>query len=187
MNSILKHFITQIRESAGKEPVSGIPEINQAIALDSAGGSAESCYPVSDFSQAAIAAAVHEVIELRRTVWASESHAQVHRMLASRWCLHSFYPLGWERPAIWDEFAGDYQTRDGWIRLHTNAPHHREAALGVLGQPATRQTAVQRVASWRSEELESAVVAARGAAAVMKTLTEWQNHVQGQALTSSPP
>ncbi len=87
---------------------------------------------------------------------------------------------------MWDEFAGDYQTRDGWIRLHTNAPHHREAALGVLGQPATRQTAVQRVASWRSEELESAVVAARGAAAAMKTLTEWQNHVQGQAVNSEP-
>ena len=41
-------------------------------------------------------------------------------------------------PAPWDPASGDYATADGWIRLHTNAPHHREAALRVLGVPADK-------------------------------------------------
>ena len=36
-----------------------------------------------------------------------------------------FTPMGWERPDIWDPIAGNYQTRDGWIRLHTNYAYHR--------------------------------------------------------------
>ncbi|MEZ5738684.1 MAG: hypothetical protein R3E68_03925 [Burkholderiaceae bacterium] len=36
-------------------------------------------------------------------------------------------------PGPWDPIAGDYECRDGWIRLHTNAPCHRAAAERVLG------------------------------------------------------
>src|SRR5438093_562842 len=30
---------------------------------------------------------------------------------------------------LWDPVAGDYPTADGWVRLHTNYPWHRSAAL----------------------------------------------------------
>ena len=53
--------------------------------------------------------------------------------LAERWFGMSFAPVGWELPPVWDPIAGDYPCDDGWIRLHTNAPHHRAAALQVLG------------------------------------------------------
>lgn len=166
--------------------VAGLPEFRQEIVLDVAGGSATSCYPVSDFAQAAIATAVHEVMSLCKSVWASESQAQIDRMLASRWCVHSVYPTGWKLPTTWDEFAGDYQTRDGWIRLHTNAAPHKAAALGVLEQPASRREAIQRVAKWHGRDLENAVVDASGAAAIMMSREQWQNHEQGRAVNREP-
>ena len=39
----------------------------------------------------------------------------------------------------------DYATADGWIRLHTNAPHHRDAALGVLGVGVDRAAVAEAV------------------------------------------
>src|SRR5262249_39149854 len=41
--------------------------------------------------------------------------------------------LDGELGELWDPLAGDYRSADGWIRLHTNYPHHRAAALRVLG------------------------------------------------------
>ena len=38
-------------------------------------------------------------------------------------------------PQLWDPVAGDYPTSDGWVRLHTNYPSHRLAALRPLGLP----------------------------------------------------
>ena len=145
MHSILQQFIKHVRVPSEKSSVTGtvaeLPEFRRAIILASAGGSAASCYPVSDFAQVAMATAVHEVLSLCNSVWGCKNQAQVYRMLASRWCARSVFPTGWEVPAIWDEFAGDYQARDGWIRLHTNAVSHRAAALRVLQHPASRRAA----------------------------------------------
>src|SRR5690606_1757455 len=63
----------------------------------------------------------------------------VDRRLASLWFRGSLRPEAWSLPAPWDPIAGDYPSADGWIRLHTNAPRHREAALRVLGVAADRQ------------------------------------------------
>src|SRR2546427_4427986 len=52
-----------------------------------------------------------------------------------------------------------------WIRLHTNAPHHRAAALAVLGAPANREAVATAARRWAAHELESAVVAQGGCAA----------------------
>src|SRR6266851_8524428 len=43
-----------------------------------------------------------------------------------------FTPVGWSLPDIWDPIAGNYRTRDGWIRLHTNYAGHRAAVTGLL-------------------------------------------------------
>src|SRR5262249_55697749 len=51
------------------------------------------------------------------------------RRLCGLWFGWSIRPQGWVMPDAWDPIAGDYRTRDGWIRLHTNAPHHRAAAV----------------------------------------------------------
>jgi len=171
-----------------------ISEINKGISSDSfensdgsadsysvqltGSGHASSCFPVAEFSQSAIAAAIHELQRFKQS--------RVNRELAAGWCSNSVRPVGWPIPEAWDEFAGDYQCADGWIRLHTNAPHHRVAALGVLGNPATKQAAANAVLTWKGLELESAVVAAGGASAYMMSQQDWSNHAQGESVNSEP-
>ena len=150
------------------------------------GGSAKSCYAVAEYSQAAIAAAVLEVQRLRESVWSLHSAATVNRELSAAWCLNSIHPIGWPMPATWDEYAGDYQCKDGWIRLHTNAAHHREAALAVLGNPTSLAGARKEVSCRQGLELESAVVAAGGAAAFMMSEDQWNSHEQGKAVNAEP-
>jgi len=61
-----------------------------------------------------------------------------------------FSPVGWELPDIWDPIAGNYQARDGWIRLHTNYAYHRTAVERLLGaqrggHPAERHFTILRI------------------------------------------
>jgi crotonobetainyl-CoA:carnitine CoA-transferase CaiB-like acyl-CoA transferase len=149
-------------------------------------GSAKSCYSVAEYSQAAIAASVLEVQRLRASVWSLNTLATVNRELAAAWSLNSVQPIGWPLPAAWDEYAGDYQCKDGWIRLHTNAVHHRAAALAVLGKPDTLNAAKEAVSEMMGLELESDVVAAGGAAALMMSQDQWSLHEQGIAVNAEP-
>jgi hypothetical protein len=95
-------------------------------------------------------------------------------------------PVGWELPAVWDPIAGDYATRDGFIRLHTNYPHHRAAALAVLGVAASREAVAAAVRSCDAEALEQAVVDAGGCAAAMRSPSAFARHPQGVALAGEP-
>jgi hypothetical protein len=52
---------------------------------------------------------------------------QVDNRLASLWFGQSIKPINWNMPPLWDSIAGDYRCSDGWIKLHTNSPHHRQA------------------------------------------------------------
>src|SRR6185312_8207081 len=104
----------------------------------------------------------------------------------SMWFSTSLRPIGWQLPPQWDAIAGDYQASDNWIRLHTNAPHHRRAALQVLGCSEERETVAQAVASWQANELEDAIVSANGCAAVMRSVEDWSLHQQGRAVATEP-
>ncbi len=110
----------------------------------------------------------------------------VNVRLASRWFQQSFHPLNRAAPAMWDAFAGDYRSRDGWIRLHTNAVHHRLAMERVLGAHADRVALAQQVQQWQASELEQAVIDAGGCAAEMRSAAAWQQHPQGQAVQREP-
>jgi len=89
-------------------------------------------FPVTDFAVAAIGAAGMALSELIKVQFGQPPRGVVDRKLASLWFGWSIQPMGWQMPAAWDSIAGDYKTQDGWIRLHTNAPHHKAAALQVL-------------------------------------------------------
>lgn len=95
-------------------------------------------------------------------------------------------PLGWSVPPPWDPIAGDYAAADGWIRLHTNAPHHRDAALAVLQAPADKDAVAAAVSRWQKDQLEAAVVQRGGCAAAMRDLTAWSEHPHGRAVAGEP-
>src|SRR5215218_2367309 len=72
-------------------------------------------------------------------------------------------------------------TADGWVRLHANYPHHREAVHRALGPDP-----VPAAAGRTSGDVEDAVVAAGGVAAAVRTPEEWAGHPQGAAVADLP-
>jgi hypothetical protein len=149
-------------------------------------GELPSYFAVTDLAAASVAAAALAVQQLMVAQGAAPARVTVDRRLASMWFSWSIHPVGWERPPLWDAVAGDYATADGWIRLHTNASHHRDAALAVLGCAAEREAVARAVAGWRGEALEAAVVGRGGCAAVMRSAEEWRQHPQGRAVAAEP-
>ncbi|WP_448638460.1 CoA transferase [Geodermatophilus sp. URMC 63] len=100
-----------------------------------------------------------------------------------------FRPDGWQRPEPEALINANYRCVDGWIRLHAAYRWHRTAALGALGvdDAVVDKSEIAAVIAGRDgEELESAVIAAGGAAALMRTREQWDAHPAGSALASSP-
>jgi len=149
-------------------------------------GALPSAFAVTDLACASVATAGQAVSELLQQHTGRLPHLEVDRRLASFWFATSIRPLGWSVPPMWDPVAGDYATKDGWIRLHTNAPHHRAAAETVLGAVDNRAAMASNVAQWAKSDLEQAVVDAGGCAAEMRTWAQWQAHPQGQAVNAEP-
>ena len=145
-------------------------------------GTLASAYAVSDFAAASIAAAGLATSALTDDA----APVTVDRTLADRWFASALTPAGWRLPSPWDAVAGDYEAADGWIRLHTNAPRHKAAALGVLGVPGDRAAVERAVLGWAADDLETAVVGAGGCAAVMRTAAEWSRHPQGSSVAGEP-
>lgn len=147
-----------------------------------------SAYPVTDFAGAAIGATALAAHRLATTLDIAPPHQPVvvDRRLASIWFGGTIQPMGWELPSLWDAIAGNYLAGDRFVRLHTNAPAHRAAALTVLGCDADRDAVAAAVATWDPFELHDAVVDAGGVAAALRTRDEWLDHPQGAALQSEP-
>lgn len=145
-------------------------------------GALPSCFAVSDIAAASIALVAGT---LQRLI-SSNATPEVDRRLASQWFQMSLRPLNRPAPALWDPFAGDYATQDGWIRLHTNAAHHRQAMERVLGIHADREALAATVKGWRSVALEDAIAQAGGCAAAMRSESEWRSHPQGAAVACEP-
>lgn len=156
-----------------------------AVTFQGHGGLA-SAFAVTDLAAAAVAAAGLEVAGLLGTIDEHKPHVTVDRRLASHWFSRSVRPLGWSLPPPWDALAGDYPTRDGWIKLHTNAERHRAAALAVLSVRADRAQIAQAVSQWRADELETAVAQAGGCAAEMRSTQAWHAHPQGMCVQAEP-
>ncbi len=82
---------------------------------------------------------------------------------------------------------GVYPARNGrWSYLHCNFPNHRDAALGVLGVGEDREAVRQAVAQWDALELEEAIIAARGAGGMVRSMEEWAKHPQSAAVATLP-
>src|SRR5438046_4164678 len=92
-------------------------------------------------------------------------------------------PVSTERNTV----MGTYPAKNGrWSYLHCNFPNHRAAALGVLGVPEDREAVRKAVAEWDALELEEAIIAAKGAGGMVRTMDEWATHPQAAAIAPLP-
>ena len=146
-----------------------------------------SAFAASDFAAAAIATGAFALARLiDEAAVAPLPRVSVDRTLASAWFGLSLRPEGWELPPTWDSVAGDYEASDGWIRLHTNALHHRAAALRVLRTTEDRESVVRAVHNWGAVALQEEIVNAGGCAAAMNSVESWRHHPQGRAAAAEP-
>ncbi|MBB2910066.1 crotonobetainyl-CoA:carnitine CoA-transferase CaiB-like acyl-CoA transferase [Streptosporangium becharense] len=89
---------------------------------------------------------------------------------------------------LWAPLSDDYRTADGWVRLHCNFDHHRDAALAGLGLGvgAGKADVVRACAERTAVGVEEAVTAAGGCAAAMRSRAEWLRHPHAAAVAASP-
>ncbi|MEN9707750.1 MAG: hypothetical protein RIQ68_158 [Pseudomonadota bacterium] len=149
-------------------------------------GGLTSAFAVTDFATASLASAGLALAELSAAQGLAIPEVSVDRRLSSFWFAKSIRPIGWTLPPQWDPIAGNYATKDGFIRLHTNAAHHRAACLRVLGCAGDAGSVSKAVLSCCAEEVQEAVVAEGGVAAKMLARDEWALHPQGDAVTREP-
>lgn len=143
-----------------------------------------SWFDVTGLCTASIGVACAEIAGLSRNTHPSE--IKVDRKLASLWFGMTIRPQGWKLPPIWDDLAGLYRTSDGWIRLHTNAKHHKAAALRVLNSTPDRERIAKIVGDYKATDLETSIVEEGGCAATLMSLQDWAQHPQGRAVNSEP-
>lgn len=178
MTEVLLQLASAFLDDRSKDEELSIAEVGE--------GELESWFAVTDLAVATIGMAGLMLSKFAATPGCRAGRVGVDRRLASLWFGWTIYPLGWTLPAPWDPLAGDYRARDGWIRLHTNAPAHRAAALSVLGHSTDPASLSRAISHWEADSLEDAVVAAGGCAALMRSSQEWRRHPQGAAVAEEP-
>jgi len=125
-------------------------------------------------------------VALARLRGQSAEDVFVDARMAAFWGQTSCNPIDWTPQEPWDPLSAIFAGSDGWIRLHTNAPHHKSIAAQILNNVDTKDAASAEIASRSVTQLESDLVAAGGAAARMITWKDWQTHPQGRAISQSP-
>ncbi len=180
MTDACAQFVREIRSALGDTRSPGI-EVGGS-------GMLPSVYSVTDLAAASVGCAIAEASAYAAEVSDKEMVATVNvdRRIASYWFRGTISPRGWELPAVWDDLAGDYAGADGWIRLHTNAPHHRRAAFSVLSCGSSRDQVSTSVVKWQVDQLEADIVAAGGCAAAMRSETAWRSHPNGAEVCDEP-
>ncbi len=87
----------------------------------------------------------------------------------------------------WDRIAGTYRCGDGgWVRLHTNFPHHRDGVLRLLGCDHDRSAVARALGSWTAQAVEDALAEAGLVGSRMRSFAEWDEHPHSQALAAQP-
>jgi len=149
-------------------------------------GSLPSSFAVTDFATATTASAALALAEFIQLRFGKTLPVCVDRRLSSFWFSKSIRPIGWALPPQWDPIAGNYAASDGWIRLHSNAAHHRLAALNVLGCHEDTESVAVAVSNWSANALQETIISAGGVAAHMLSASEWAVHPQGRAVALEP-
>src|SRR5919199_1307245 len=172
-------------------PIAGWPE-ERAGEVEITGGTdpiLPTPFRIGETSAAALAAvglAVADLWELRpgrRRAVAVDPRQATASLRSGKYMHLDGAPVSADRNTV----MGVYPARNGrWSYLHCNFPNHRAAALSVLGVPEDREAVRQAVAKWDALELEEAIIAAKGAGGMVRSMDEWARHPQAAAVASLP-
>jgi crotonobetainyl-CoA:carnitine CoA-transferase CaiB-like acyl-CoA transferase len=172
-------------------PIAGWPE-SRASEVEITGGTdpiLPTPFRITETSTATLAAvglAVSDLWELRtgrRQQISIDTRQATASLRSGNYLKLDGVPVSNERNAV----MGFYPAKNGrWSYVHANFPNHRAAALKVLGVPEDREAVRKAVAQWDALELEEAIIAAKGAGGMVRTIEEWMQHPQGMAVATLP-
>ena len=137
-------------------------------------------------SLAAVGMAVSDLWELRngrRQTVKVDARRATASLRSGKYLMQDGTPVEAERTPV----MGVYPAKNGrWSYLHCNFPNHRDATLSVLGVEEDREAVRRAVAGWDALELEEAIIAAKGAGGMVRSMEEWARHPQCAAVASLP-
>lgn len=148
-----------------------------------------SSFAVGAAAQAAIAASALAAAELGALRGGPVQQASVDMLHALAACRSErlLRVDGHPPPEPWDALAGLYHTGDdGWVRLHTNFPHHREGVLRLLGCAGERSAVAEALQGWEALAFEDAAAQAGMCVAAMRSFEDWDAHPQSKAVAALP-
>jgi crotonobetainyl-CoA:carnitine CoA-transferase CaiB-like acyl-CoA transferase len=175
---------------AGLWQAAGQPqEALSCVTLTGAEPALPSSFAVGTAAQSTVAAATLAANELwqlraghRQQVGVDMRHASIE-FRSERYLRIDGEPAREDR----DKIVGLYRCGDGrWIRLHTNLPHHRDGTLKLLGAEYDRASVQRKIDNWKAYELEDAAAKAGLVVTATRSLAEWDEHPQGQAVARQP-
>lgn len=159
-----------------------------AVTLTGAEPALPSSFVIGSAAQASIAAAAlaaretgRERAGLAQRVTVDMRHAAIE-FRSERYLRVNGEPM----PDPWDLIAGLYRCADGWVRLHTNFPHHRDGVLRLLDCAHERDAVAHALLAWRAEDFETAAAEAGLVATALRSFEAWDAHPQGQAVAREP-
>lgn len=166
----------------------GLPDSTASLDLTGREPALPSSFRVGAAAQASIGASGLAAAALwRLRGGASQRVAVDMRHAAAEFRSERYLRRAGDMPAdIWDAIAGLYPTSDGWVRLHTNFPHHRDGILALLGCGPERNAVGAALSAWKAEAFETAATAAGMCVAALRDFPTWDAHPQAAFVAASP-
>ena len=164
------------------------PDALNSVRLTGADPVLPSSFAVGAAAQVSIAASALAAATLHREAGGPAQTVAVDMRHAAT----EFHSEHWMRvngnppPPVWDKIAGIYPTADGYVRLHTNLPHHREGVLRILGCGYDRDDVARILAGWKATDFEQACADAEIVGSAYRSIAEWEAHPHGQAVPTLP-
>jgi crotonobetainyl-CoA:carnitine CoA-transferase CaiB-like acyl-CoA transferase len=165
--------------------------LNDAAPLTVTG--AEPVLPSSFRVDAAAAASIGAAALAAEAIWRARTNTGQTvsidlRHAAAEFRSERHLRIGDEPPKDpWDPIAGAYPTQDGWVRLHTNFPHHRDGILKLLNCGNSREDVAAALRRWKAEVFEAAAFQANMCVSAYRSLAQWDAHPHAAALAGLPP
>jgi crotonobetainyl-CoA:carnitine CoA-transferase CaiB-like acyl-CoA transferase len=178
-----RKILSDVWTSAGGEP-----SALDALTLTGDEPQLPSSFRVAAAAQVSVAASALAAAEIWKMRGGESQQVAVDMRHAVVECRSERYLRldGKPPPPAWDAIAGVYRTRDGFVRLHTNFPHHRDAICKVLNCKPERDAVQTALMEWDGEAFETAAYAASGVVAFMRSYDQWSATPHAQALAGLP-
>jgi crotonobetainyl-CoA:carnitine CoA-transferase CaiB-like acyl-CoA transferase len=166
----------------------GQPSALDALVLTGDEPQLPSSFRIGAAAQASVAASALAAAEIWKLRGGEPQQVSVDMRHAVVECRSERYLRldGKPPPPAWDAIAGVYRTRDGFVRLHTNFPHHRDAVCAVLNCRPERDAVQAALLQWDGEAFETAAYAGGAVVACMRSHDQWAATPHAAALAGLP-